>query len=191
MNYLAHILLSGKDPQIQVGNFIADAVKGSAYKDYPADIRKGILLHRAIDDFTDHHPAVKEAVGLLRGTFGRYSGVLVDMYFDYFLAIHFRDYSEKSLRCFAYRFYWTAVIHYRYLPERFQGFLWHFITTDRLRQYANPRGIYRSLELMARYKNLRVSPDEAVGFMLEHRTELERLFAVFFPELQELCKSKL
>ena len=61
MNYLAHIYLSGKNRQIQIGNFVGDAVKGKAYNSYPDFFRKGILLHRLIDSFADTHPAVKEA----------------------------------------------------------------------------------------------------------------------------------
>ena len=71
MNYLAHIFLSGDNRKIQIGNFVGDAVKGHAYKKFSPDFRKGILLHRAIDDYTDHHPLVREAIELSRGEFGR------------------------------------------------------------------------------------------------------------------------
>ena len=79
MNYLAHIFLSGPNRKVQLGNFVGDAVKGSSYKNYPSDIAKGIQLHRAIDDYTDHHPAVCEVVHRLQPEFGRYSGVLLDI----------------------------------------------------------------------------------------------------------------
>ena len=71
MNYLAHIFLSGPNRKVQLGNFVGDAVKGSSYKNYPSDIAKGIQLHRAIDDYTDHHPAVCEVVHRLQPEFGR------------------------------------------------------------------------------------------------------------------------
>lgn len=70
MNYLAHIFLSGSNRKVQLGNFVGDAVKGSSYKNYPPDIAKGIQLHRAIDDYTDHHPAVCEVVHRLQPEFG-------------------------------------------------------------------------------------------------------------------------
>ena len=56
MNYLAHIFLSGGQPDIMIGNFIADSIKGSKYSAYPTEIQKGILLHRQIDTTTDAHP---------------------------------------------------------------------------------------------------------------------------------------
>ena len=71
MNYLAHIFLSGSNRKVQLGNFVGDAVKGSSYKNYLPDIAKGIQLHRAIDDYTDHHPAVCEVVHRLQPEFGR------------------------------------------------------------------------------------------------------------------------
>ena len=58
MNFLAHIYLSDDDEQVMIGNFIADFVKGKKKDDYPPAIKKGIELHRSIDDFTDHHPLV-------------------------------------------------------------------------------------------------------------------------------------
>lgn len=101
MNYLAHIFLSGSNRKVQLGNFVGDAVKGSSYKNYPPDIAKGIQLHRAIDDYTDHHPAVCEVVHRLQPEFGRYSGVLLDIYFDYLLASRFESFSGVSLRRFS------------------------------------------------------------------------------------------
>ncbi len=97
MNYLAHIFLSGSNRKVQLGNFVGDAVKGSSYKNYPPDIAKGIQLHRAIDDYTDHHPAVCEVVHRLQPEFGRYSGVLLDIYFDYLLAYCFESFSGVFL----------------------------------------------------------------------------------------------
>lgn len=180
MNYLAHILLSGKNGQIQVGNFIGDAVKGRSYENYPAHIRQGILLHRSIDDFADHHADVKQAVALAKVKFGRYAGVMTDMFFDYLLARNFRQYSGISLRYFTFRFYLSLVRNYFYLPVRIKRFVWHFILTDRLNRYASLRGLKQSLRIMAEYKKLPVDPEEAIVFLTEHERQLEKLFAHFF-----------
>ena len=128
MNYLAHIFLSGSNRKVQLGNFVGDAVKGSSYKNYPPDIAKGIQLHRAIDDYTDHHPAVCEVVHRLQPEFGRYSGVLLDIYFDYLLASRFESFFGVSLRRYTRTFYLSLLINYRYLPLRFKRFIWHFDT---------------------------------------------------------------
>lgn len=190
MNYLAHIYLSGDNRLVQIGNFVGDAVKGNTYNDYPEAVRYGILLHREIDDFADHHPVVKEAVLLLKETFGRYSGVLVDIYFDHFLAVDFKQYSGVPLRGFASRFYFALVLNYACLPPRFKNFLWHFILTNRLYKYASVAGIQESLGIMATYKKLPVDPVVAAGFLASHYAELRVLFRRFFPDLEVMCQDR-
>lgn len=188
MNYLAHIFLSGDDRRVQIGNFVGDAVKGLDYKDYPSGFREGILLHREIDDYTDHHPVVREVIDMLRGDFGRYSGVLTDIYFDHLLARNFLHYSGCSLRWFALGFYGALVLNYRHLPERFKDFLWHFILTNRLVRYASLAGIKRSLEIMVEYKNLRISPETAIIFFERNQDRLQGLFDRFLPDIRERCR---
>ena len=187
MNYLAHIFLSGSNRKVQLGNFVGDAVKGSSYKDYPRDMCKGILLHRAIDDYTDRHPAVREMVQTLKPEFGRYSGVLLDIYFDYLLASRFETFSGVSLKKYSRRFYTTIIINYRYLPTRFKGFIWHFIMTDRLGKYATPDGIREALNIMVEYRHIDISVDKAIRYMQEHTEELFAVFQPFFIELQDYC----
>ena len=186
MNYLAHIFLSGNDRCIQIGNFIGDGVKGDGYKQYPRKFQQGILLHREIDAFSDRHPLVREAVGIGRETFGRYSAVVNDILFDYFLASRF-----LPLKRFSRRFYTALAWNYRHLPERFQGFIWHFILTDRLCRYASLTGIQQSLEIMTRYRGLQIDHAQTPLFMQEHGERLQKIFREFFPELHERCKQSI
>ena len=183
MNYLAHIFLSGNDSQLQVGNFIGDFVKGSNGKHYPKDIRKGIDLHRKIDYFTDNHELVRETIVMMRPEFGRYSGIILDMYFDYFLASNFTVYSRKSLNLFAFRFYFSALINYRHLPPRVKNFVFYFIFSNRLNKYAFINGLQQSLEIMATYKSKAIKPQKTIAYLIENKLELERRFHLFFPDL--------
>lgn len=188
MNYLAHIFLSGSVRKRQLGNYIGDAVKGKGYENYPKDIAEGILFHRAIDYFTDNHPVVREMVVKLRPDFGRYSAILLDIYFDYFLASRFHLYSDKSLTFYTKNFYITLVLNYRYLPARMKSFMWHFILTDRLGKYAKPEGIRQSLEIMVKYRNLDISVDNAMVYLSEHEDELFNQFMLFFTDLRLFCR---
>lgn len=187
MNYLAHIFLSGADKKKQLGNFFADAVKGSSYNNYPTAIRDGILLHRAIDDFTDNHPAVKATIQQMRPYFGRYSAVLLDIYFDYLLASRFDLFSDIPLKRYARGFYFTQIRYRRYLPDRFKRFMWHFILTNRLYKYASREGIKEALEIMVSVHRITISPSEAIDYLQEHETELWNVFRPFFTELQEFA----
>lgn len=191
MNYLAHIFLSGNNHKLQLGNFIGDFVKGSQYEKYPAAIKAGILLHRDIDSFTDSHPSFKQAVNLLRPTFGRYSGILVDMYFDYFLVNDFEIFcKKKNLRWFVYKFYLTAMFNYRLLPERVQGFIFHFVGTNRLMQYGSYKGLHRALTIMSHYKSKAIEPDKSMLFLKTHENELRTYFHSFMPEVIQYVRSK-
>lgn len=187
MNYLAHIFLSGDDSRMQFGNFIGDAVKGNAYNGYPQAVMDGILLHRAIDAFTDNHTAVKETVQPLKPHFGRYSGIILDMYFDYLLASRFSEFSEYPLKKYSRRFYFTIIRNYRILPGSMKKFMWHFIGTNRLNKYATKKGIKRSLEIMNNVHGLGLHLDTAMRYLVENEEKLWTVFQLFFSELQDFC----
>lgn len=172
---------------MQIGNFVGDAVKGSAYNGYPPAMSDGILLHRLIDSYTDNHPAVKEVVQSLKPHFGRYSGILLDIYFDYLLASRFDAFSKMPLKRYARGFYCAIIRNYRYLPGRFRGFMWHFIGTNRLWKYATKKGIRRALEIMVSVNRIDIPVGEAIRYLTDHEEELWSVFRPFFGELQALC----
>lgn len=187
MNYLAHIFLSGSDRRMQIGNFIGDAVKGNSYNGYPDAIRNGILLHRAIDSYTDNHPRVKEAIKELKPSFGRYSGIVLDMYFDYLLGSHFPEFSGIPLKRFTRRFYRALIHNRRRLPLRIRRFMWHFIFTGRLGRYATKQGLHESLEIMIRYKFMDISADRAILYLSENEEKLLDTFRLFMAEIMAYC----
>jgi acyl carrier protein phosphodiesterase len=183
LNYLAHIFLSGDNRQVSVGNFIGDFVKGRGYDNYPSDIRKGILLHREIDHFTDTHPLFLDTTELLKPTFGRYSGIMADMYYDYLLASDFDKYSNgKHLGSFCRNFYISALLNYKWLPERVKGFIFHFISTNRLKKYATYSGLQSSLEIMSVYKIKAIDPDLAIKTLKQNERQLKDHFNQFIQE---------
>lgn len=98
MNYLAHIYLSGEDDQLKIGNFIADSVKGRKFIGFPHQVKNGIILHRAIDTYTDSHPVVKKSVHRLFPVYSHYSAVIVDILYDHFLAANWHEYSKTPWR---------------------------------------------------------------------------------------------
>lgn len=184
MNYLAHIFLSGSDRRLQVGNFVGDFVKGSRHEAYPGKIQQGILLHRDIDSFTDSHPVFLDTVQILRPVFDRYSGIMTDMYFDYFLASDFEKYSEgTSLSCFATDFYLSALLNYPWLPRRVKSFIFHFVGTNRLAKYASYDGLHESLSIMSRVKSDAINPDLSIAFLKENEDALRQNFHLFMPEV--------
>ena len=92
MNYLAHIYLSGEDDFVKIGNFIADGIKGRKYKLYPGKIQIGILLHRKIDWFSDNDDIFKKSKRRLDKKYGHYKGVIIDIFYDHFLAKNWKNF---------------------------------------------------------------------------------------------------
>lgn len=96
MNFLAHLVLSHRDPERQMGNFLGDFTKGKPPLHYPEGIRAGIRQHRLIDATTDAHPATRRMVTHLRPRHGRYAGVVADVIFDLYLYRNWTRFVEES-----------------------------------------------------------------------------------------------
>jgi acyl carrier protein phosphodiesterase len=117
MNFLAHIYLSFGNDEITLGNFIADSIRGNKHKHLPINVQKGIMLHRAIDTFTDAHPTVRKSTKRLHKNYSHYSGVIVDIFYDHFLAKNWEQYSDTPLDVFVEQFYDLLEENYTILPD--------------------------------------------------------------------------
>ncbi len=191
MNFLAHIHLSGTNEELIIGNFIADSIKGKKYLTYPKPIQKGILLHREIDTYTDAHPIVRKSTARLFKNYSHYSGVIVDIYYDHFLAANWKDYSDIPLENFTANFYRLLQNNFDVLPATVQRFMPYMIKQNWLLSYASLDGIARILyQMNVRTKNV-AQMDKAVGDLKEHYADFEDEFRIFFPELQEFSRQKI
>jgi len=97
MNYLGHLVLSGSNTKILLGNFIGDHVSDKTLQLYDSSIQNGIELHREIDLFTDSHPISQELRGILFDRYRHRSRVILDLFYDHFLAADFRHFQSISL----------------------------------------------------------------------------------------------
>jgi acyl carrier protein phosphodiesterase len=183
MNYLAHIYLSGEDEKTLVGNFIGDYVKGKNFEKYPDKIQVGILLHRQIDTFTDMHPKFIEAKRKLRDDFGLYSGIIVDFFYDHFLAANWNVYSDVTLRSFSKRAHAILLSNFLNLPARVQGFLPFLIQNRRLESYATVDGIIQSIEIMSKYTSLPTKSEIARHNLIQH---YDFLFGSFIDFMEDM-----
>lgn len=191
MNYLAHIYLSGDNNLVTIGNFIADGIKGKDYKKYPRDIQIGILLHRHIDTYTDAHKTVRLSTKRLHKKYGHYSGVIVDILYDHFLAKNWATYSDVPLEEYTEHFYDSLETYYDILPLRIQKMMPYMLADNWLLSYASIEGISRVLDGMNRRTKNRSSMNEAVVELEEFYTEFENEFSAFFNELIDSSKQKL
>jgi acyl carrier protein phosphodiesterase len=184
MNFLAHAYLSGNNENIIVGNFIADHVKGKAINSYADEILKGIKLHRRIDAFTDSHYIVKESTGRLKAQFGRFSGVIVDMFYDHFLARNWNEYSQLPIRKFTFGIYRVMMNHFMILPPKTRRILPFMMADDWLASYANFEGLNMALTGMSRRTNFNSGMENAVEALKKDYSLYKDEFSAFFVELR-------
>ena len=105
MNYLAHIYLADHGSEkLLLGNFLGDFVRKSEEPAYEDTIRQGIHMHRKIDSFTDSHPIFLISRRRVSDLNRRYAGVLVDMFYDHFLAKNWQGYSGIHLEKYVHIF---------------------------------------------------------------------------------------
>lgn len=188
MNYLAHLFLSGPDEQTMVGNFIGDYVKGNTWNKFPENIKKGILMHRQIDSFTDAHPKFSEAKTLFRSEFGLYSGIVIDLLYDHYLAKNWNEYSDLSLRTFTKRSHAVLLQNFMHLPVRVQSFLPFLIQHRRLESYASVNGIVQTLKIMSNYSSLPAKSDFVMQTVQTNNDFFEGNFRDFIGELIRYTK---
>ena len=191
MNFLAHIYLSGDDNHLKIGNFIADSIRGNKYLNYPKDIQKGIILHRHIDTFTDKHPIVKISKKRLHKNYGHYSGVIVDIFYDHFLAKNWPDYSNTPLALYVSQFYELLKDEFDTLPIPVQSMYQYMVQDNWLNSYATIEGITKVLEGMNRRTKNKSQMNLAVNELQEYYLEFENEFTEFFKELKQFVQQEL
>ena len=188
MNYLAHLYLSEATEDAWLGSLLGDFVKGPLDGRYSGDITRAIVLHRKIDTFTDAHPVVLQSKARISSQRRRYAGIMVDMFYDHFLAKYWDEFHEESLAEFTAKIYTVLEGRHAMLPARLQQIApkmaqWHW-----LESYAEVGSIRTALDRMGqrltRENRLLDSADE----LTEHYAGLETDFRAFLPQVREFAK---
>ena len=190
MNFLAHIYLSFGDDDITIGNFIADSIRGNQYKHLPERVQKGILLHRDIDTYTDAHDIPKKSSKRLHKNYSHYSRVIVDIFYDHFLAKNWGSYSDIPLDVFVENFYVLLEDNYGILPQGVKRMMPYMITNNWIYNYSKMEGIGRVLSGMNRRTKNKSKMNFAILDLEEHYEAFEVEFTSFFEELIIFSKQK-
>jgi acyl carrier protein phosphodiesterase len=191
MNFLAHIYLSGENDLLKIGNFMADSIHGNRYQNYQTDIKKGILLHRFIDSYTDAHPIYRKSKHRLHEKYGHYSGVIMDMFYDHFLAKNWTAYSNVSLEEYAARFYELLKTNFELLTEKVQGMYPYMVSRNWLVSYASISGLEVILFQMDHRTKNRAHMQNAIEELQLFYAEFESEFTQFFEALEIACRLKI
>lgn len=189
MNYLAHLLLADGSSQSLVGGLLGDFARGLDVSSLPPAMREALLAHRRIDAFTDAHPVVRQSRARVSAAFARFSGILVDVFYDHFLARHWGEYAREPLPGFARRVYGALREHERYLPPRLARVLPRMAAEDWLSGYAEIGNIGHALAGLERRFKRPTGLSRALGELTQNFEALSADFGRFFPELNAFALS--
>ncbi|MGP1363479.1 MAG: ACP phosphodiesterase [Bacteroides sp.] len=183
MNFLGHLYLAGHDPSIRFGNFIADHIKGIPLESFPQGIKQGIIMHRAIDYFTDSHPAMAECRQFFRSAYQKYAGVVLDAVLDHFLCTEWTLLSPRPLRPFIFHFYLQLLLRWYWLPPFWKRKLPTLIRDNRIYRYRKIEGICESLDIMARTTSLPQGSELVREVLSKHYEEMRPLVLRFLYDI--------
>jgi acyl carrier protein phosphodiesterase len=182
VNYLAHAFFSKDDPGLLIGNFIADHIRGNDLSRFEPAIIEGIRLHRKIDSFTDQHPEFRTSKRVFYDGFERYSGILVDIFFDHLLARRFKEFSGMSLGDFSERTYQVYSKNKKVFPESSNRFLEYVLKNNIYSSYALTEGIERVLYHLSHRLAHNVRLDHSMELFVANEKELEKAFSLFMKD---------
>jgi len=158
---------------------------------YPEAIAKGIRLHREIDYFADNHPIVMKSKSKMRDSHGHYAGVVIDVFYDHFLAKNWRLYNQKTLHNFVKNIYSKLSLHRTIFPPPAKEVLAYMIKDDWLNSYTTIKGVDIACRGIARRTKFFSNMENASKSLEKHYGVLEQEFTQFFPLLIEHCENFL
>ena len=192
MNYLAHAYLSFNDPDILAGNMINDYVKGKQKFDYSDAIQKGMTLHRAIDEFTDHHAATRQAKQFFKADYRLYAGAFVDVLYDHFLALDKNEFANgDQLNSFCQVTYSSLQTNVAIMPQKFQQLFPYMQSQNWLYNYQYKEGIEKSFGGLVKRAAYLSESSTAFKIFNQHYNALQICYNNFFPELKQFAVSQL
>jgi len=191
MNFLAHLQLSGDNESIMLGNFIADHIKGNKFEKLPSEVVKGIYLHRKIDYFTDHHPEFIKSRLRLQPNYRKYAGVIVDIFYDHFLASNWSKFSSIKLSHYSAFVYGLLLKNYSILPIKTKKVLPFIIMQNWLVNYRTFDGLQRSFSGMARRASFKSNMENVLVDLKKDYQLYSKEFTNFYPDIQEYVQKEL
>lgn len=186
MNFLAHAFLAGASIDDLVGGVAGDFVKGRL-EPLPAGMSQGfadgVMLHRRIDSFADGHAAFRRSRARVSAARRRVAGIMVDLFYDHFLARHWARYSPEPLESFTARLYAAIRSYAQPLPPAFAPVFRNMASADWMAAYRDPAQIADALDRMARFRFRRANPLAGGGAeLLTDYAGFEADFNDFLPD---------
>ena len=169
---------------------ISDHVKGKSRYQYPEGIQQGIALHRSIDHFTDQHEATKKAKEIFRPEYRLYSGALVDVIYDHYLALDEREFSDEDLLRFADSTYKELQKHSNWFPVTFAHIFPFMHSQNWLYHYRTREGTGKSLHGVVRRAKYLTESQTAYKLFESHYQLLGEIYRQFWQDVKPFAKAE-
>ena len=180
MNFLFHMFLSGDDQQLLTGNFMGDFIKGPLEGRFDPGIRQGVMLHRRIDSHAEVDPLFRCSRQRLAPEYGLYRGVLVDLFYDYFLVNSWQMWCDEHLDAYLARTRRIIEANHASLPPTMHRLV-PVIFDELLPSYGTVEGIGAALARISRRLQRPNPLSGGEGELLRHHDGLNEDFLAFTP----------
>lgn len=184
MNWLAHLFFSEPTPEFRMGNLLPDMASVAVLEAMPSAYQDGIARHRQIDTYTDNHPIFRQSVRRLPAPYRRYGGVLIDVFYDHFLAAEWELFSDVPLHVFAAEVYASFTQHEDLLPAKVRNRLAWIAEVDLLSSYREIDGISAALDGISGRLRRPLDLTATISILEARYTELHEDFHRFIPDLE-------
>jgi len=191
LNYLVHLYLAGEDPELQLGGLMGDFVKGPIPESYPEKLALGLYLHRRIDTLSLNSPHTRRSRQRLNQKFGHGRGIIIDIFYDHFLASSWPDYSPEPLEDYSANIYKLLQRFHHQLPEGLQHVAPLMIEHNWLVSYQHRWVVGRALQRIAERLSRPLPLAEGVQELITHETVLRQDFRNFMQEATEFVKKEV
>ncbi len=188
MNFLAHLYLADRQPDALLGSLMGDFVKGPLQGRFSPDLTRALAQHRKVDAFTDAHPVVRASRARMTPARRRFAGIMVDVFYDHFLALHWEDYAEQPLEAFAREVYALLRTREAMLPERLRRIAPLMVQFDWLGSYRRVEAVHVALDRMGERLKRGNALLGAGAELTANYDGLQADFRAFFPEVRRFAQ---
>ena len=189
MNFLAHMFLTYEDKELTVGNYVADFIRNRDFVLFSDKVVHGIKLHRHIDHYTDNHPEVLKSTRSLRERHSKYAPVVIDVFYDYVLAVNWEKFTDMDMRSFADTIYVYINEYSEDFPIHLQTISSRMIADDFLLQYGTQEGIEKTFKRIGNRAKFKSNFETAFQDLEDNFEEINDGFLRFFPDLIKEVKT--
>ena len=190
MNYLVHLYLAGEDTELQLGGLMGDFVKGNIPADYPERLALGLRLHRRIDSLAQNSPHTRRSRKRLDPKFGHGRGIIIDIFYDHFLASDWADHSPEPLESYAANVYRMLQRNHLLLPSGLQQVASRMIEHNWLVSYKQRKVVGKALEKISRRLSRPLPLAQGIDDLVAHEASLRQDFSEFMAEAIEFVKQE-